>query len=187
MKTKYLFTALCGLFILYSCTKDDSDQSAGFPQELVYDGQRYELADAFVTHHPESGSGQAHNLDLALLSKGVGLLLDANNLPMGVSGNGYALFFEGYSSDSTRYPSGSYEMDSTKKAFSFREGYLYSVENGNISILSPIQTGSFEVIEESGQYTLVGEGKDTAGLRFNFSYQGSIAWYQDEGWSHSRG
>lgn len=179
MKTKYIIPILSAFLLLAACKKEEDDQSPGFPQELIYNDVRYEIAGGAFIHYPAFSHAQGQNLDLLLYTEGVSLLLDEDGLPGGASGNGYILYFEGYSSDSTVYPSGTYEMDTTLKAFSFSSGALNPVINGNIDLWFDIKSGSFEVVEENGKHTFIGDGKDEGDLGFNFSYQGNLDWYQE--------
>jgi len=177
-----LFVGLLGTLLLVSaCKKDDDNDGANnsgdFPQELVLDGTRHGLGTAFMEFYPDYGVN-SHNLDLILLSDGLTAHYDADNYPDSISGNGYMMYFEMFSADSTFLSAGTYSMDTTLTVNTFQGAFVAPVSNGEING-SPeqLKTGSVEVSRSNNVYTITGSGKDADNKDFEFSYQAAITIY----------
>lgn len=178
MKKSLLF-ALAGLFLFTSCTKDeeDDDNTTPFPQELVLDGTRYEWGTAFMEHFSDYGVN-SENLDLFLITDGINVIYDANNYPDSITGSGYILYFEMFSSDSTYMSNGTYTNDSTLTLNTYYGSSLGQVTNGEFINDNDIENGEVVVSRDGSTYTITGSGKDaTNNVDFTFSYQGAITVY----------
>lgn len=177
MKKSILF-ALAGLFIFASCTKDeDDDSNTPFPQELVLDGTRYEWGTAFMEHYSDYGNN-SENLDLFLITDGVTVIYDADNYPDSITGSGYMLYFEMFSSDSTFISDGTYTYDSTLTVNTYDGAFLGQVVNGELTNDNEIVNGEVKVVRDGSTYTITGSGKNaTDNTDFTFSYQGALTLY----------
>ncbi len=178
---KNLLIALFGSLIMFSsCKKDDDDDSnngtGNFPQELVFDGTRYEWGTAFMEYYPDYGVNSS-NLDLILVTDGLTLHYDADNYPDSVSGTGFMLYFEMFSSDSTYISNGTYSYDSTLTVNTFYSAFLSPVSNGFAQKPDQLKAGEVEVSRTDNVYTITGTGKDSENKDFTFSYQGAITRY----------
>ena len=180
MKTKYILI-LSGLLLLFSACKRDDDEpkSAPVPLEFVYDGNKHILAGGSLLHYPSISTPQAQSLGLLLYTDGVDLQFDPQGFPSGAAGNGFILYFDCLSSDSTVLSSGWYEMDTLNLPKTITWGSVNPVVNGNMDLWFDCKSASFEVLYENGQYTITGEGLDEADFGFTFSYQGPLDWYQE--------
>lgn len=163
-----------------ACRKDEDDTGQEFPQEFLYNGSRYEMSGGALMHYPSfSHTGLGENVDLLLYTKGVNLVVGQDGIPDSASGNGFILFFETFSSDSTYLPSGDYVQDTSRRAFTYTTAGIVALVNNNSDLWFDVKQADLEVVYDQGVYTLVGSGKDEADLNFNFSYQGPLTYYQD--------
>jgi hypothetical protein len=179
---KALLLGLLGVFTLSSCTKDEEDDTSvnEFPQELLIDGTRYDLGEGFIFNYGTSSDYQGANLDLNILSSGLDVIYDADGFPDSVTGSGFVMYLEMYSSDSTALTAGTYNMDTTGT------GNLLTISNGEVfSYGTAVETeyafvsGSIEVMRENGVYSLVGSFVEEGGKEIKMSYQKSIVVIDD--------
>lgn len=177
MKKSILF-ALAGLFVFASCTRDDDDDSNNaFPQEVVLDGTRYELGTTFMQHFSDIGIN-SENLDLNLITDGLTVHYDADNIPDSISGSGYLLYFEMFSSDSTFLSAGTYTNDTTLMVNTYSYADITHVVNGEEMGISDIINGEIKVVRNGNQYTITGSAKNADdNTDITFSYQGAIPIY----------
>lgn len=176
MKKTYLFLSMALLLAVSACKKDedDDDSTQPFPQELVVDGTRYELGTAFMEHYPDFGVN-SENLDLFMLTDGVTVYYNNDNYPDSISGNGYILYFEMFSADSTYLSAGTYVADTTYGQGTFATAFLAPITNGEVDNDEQLNSATVEVARDNNTYTITGSGKDDMNRDFNFSYQGAIA------------
>jgi len=166
--------------MLSSCKKDDDDDSSNgaliLPQQLVINGSTYEWGTAYMEYYPDYGVNSS-NLDLILLTDGITLKYDADNNPESLSGRGYMLYLEMFSSDSTYISDGVYRHDNTLKANTYYNAFLTFVFNGVAQNTDQLEAGEFEVIYTDNLYTLSGTGTNAENKDFSFTFQGEITRY----------
>jgi hypothetical protein len=175
MKKAYLLLGLSLMLAVSACKKDedDNDDTKPFPQELVVDGTRYEWGESFMEYYPDYGVN-SENLDLFMFTDGITVHYDSDNLPDSISGNGYVLYFELFSADSTYLSAGTYTADSTLAQGTYYSSFLAPVTNGELSGDEELNSATVEVVREDNVYTITGSGKDGMNRDFSFSYQGAI-------------
>ena len=76
-----------------------------------------------MEYYPDYGVN-SNNLDLILLTDGINLNYDADNNPGTLSGRGYMLYLEMFSSDSTYISDGIYSYDNTLKVNTYYNAFL---------------------------------------------------------------
>ena len=163
-----------------SCKKDDDDDSNNgaiiFPHKLAIHGSNYNWGTAYMEYYPDYGVN-SNNLDLILLTDGINLNYDADNNPGTLSGRGYMLYLEMFSSDSTYISDGIYSYDNTLKVNTYYNAFLTFVFNGVPQSTDQLKAGEFEVIYTDNVYTLSGSGTNSENKDFSFSFQGEITRY----------
>lgn len=176
---KYLLLSLGLVLALSSCKKEEDDDTGGtteFSQELVLDGTKYTLGTGFMEFYPDYGVN-SENLDLYFLSDGVTVHYDNDNYPDSISGNGYMLYFEMFSSDSTFLSAGTYVMDTTRTLNTFQSSALSPIVNGEATSFDGLTAATVEVSRENNVYTITGSGKDASNRNFSFKFKKALVIY----------
>lgn len=177
---KYLFLSLSLVLALSACKKEEEDDQTNgtteFSQELVVAGTKYTLGSGFMEYYPDYGVN-SENLDLFLLSDGVTIHFDSDNYPDSISGNGYLLYFEMFSADSTYLSNGTYVMDSTLTVNTFSSSSLAQVVNGEVNSFDDLNSGTVEVSRDDNVYTITGSGKDANNRDFSFKFKKALVIY----------
>ncbi|MBN2746062.1 MAG: hypothetical protein JXR34_04985 [Bacteroidales bacterium] len=186
----FLIVALLSLSVVFvSCKKDDETDDTTTPvvtNKMVYNGTTYALSNAYVFYYGKENEVPAsYNLDLVLSSSGFVYNQDS----MDFVGTGDAIYFELFSSDSTKFSNGTYMMDTMNFGFPMTFDYAEVLLGYNLAtdagIYEEIVSGSFVVATSGSNYVFTFTGKTDSGEDVTISYTGGITKTIDE--SKSKG
>jgi hypothetical protein len=160
-----LFALMIAGAALTSCNKDDDDDDATPESYFMYDGKTYELTQAYIENYGEWEPG-VYNLDLTMMSKGF-TVNTSNGQIQSVTGTGNALYFEMYTSDSTKLDNRTYtydEMSTANGTFDFgviginfniatQTGTQHMVMSGTVTVSKSgsVYTITWDLTEENGK------------------------------------
>jgi len=174
MIIKIALLATFGLFAFTSCVEKEDKSAREFPQELLIDSERYELAELIVFNYgPNPNLYQGASFNLSLISEGIKVHTDSATVPDSLSGTGYVLHLETYSPDSLSIREGEYLLDTSKALYTISQADLITYNLSN-SISQSLKSGSLEVIRLGEVYTLVGAFKGQEGEEVEFSFQSEL-------------
>jgi hypothetical protein len=185
MKNAFKFMALgAALMISVVACKDDKDDDGNnggttFSQELTLDGTKYTLGSGFIYNYGTNGGGVA-NFDLNLITDGITVIYDNDGEPDSVSGSGQVLYFETWSSDTTKMADGTYTIDTNStNAGSISIGEIITIANGEVTDFKEIVSGSLQVTVSGNEHTITGSGKTKDGKDFSFSFKKNLNYIGD--------
>lgn len=109
MKKGLLFAALAAMFLV-SCEEDEDENDNGNNNQantyLRIDGQELRLnPNAEVIEYGDNGNG-VYNFDLVMFTEGISVINDDS-----ISGNGYYVYFEMWTSNENALENGTYNLD----------------------------------------------------------------------------
>ncbi len=174
MIKKIVLLAVLGMATLASCAKKESSTSGEFPQELLIDNERYELAALLAYNYgPNPNLYQGTNFNLSFLSEGIKVHADSAQVRDSLSGNGFVLRLDVYSPDSLNLSEGNYVLDSSQTNYSLAQAYLLSYKSSD-TLSQVLRVGSLEVIRLGEIYTILGDFKSLDGREVVFSFQSEL-------------
>jgi hypothetical protein len=183
MKT-YLKTCLLAALLLpaiISCKKDDTSSPKN--NAITFKGTEYPLHNGYLEYYGQVAAQHSYNIDLTVVSSGI-VVHEANGEIDSISGNGNVMYFELFTSDSARIPSGTYKFDinQTYAANTFDHGaiglniniatmdaeYYFGIIDGNLKIKDLGTENSYEVILSA---------KNTLGSNVTAYFKGTFSYY----------
>ncbi len=172
MKAKF-FVVLLSLLVFISC-KEEEEPQANAGTEFKVDGQDYGMREGFILSY--GGDSNLVNLDVILLSEGLQIFYDGG-YPDSVSGTGFMLALENWTSDSTALDAGTYNLASNPALFGITHSDLAYVQNGEFLWSIPSSEMSFELSREGATYDLAGNGSTINGKSVSFAFDGPLPIY----------
>jgi hypothetical protein len=167
-----------------SCNPDkEGEEEPGVtPNHMTYNGKDYELTKGTIENYGELASGTFNN-DIMIMSGYT--VHDASGEIDSLSGTGYLLYFEMFSSQGEKLDIGDYvyEADSMGmvKTFDYAQvavNYDLSLPDGGTgSVLKDITAGTAKVGISGNEYEINFSGKDEDGVAVSFYYKGSLKYY----------
>ncbi|HRY98928.1 MAG TPA: hypothetical protein P5550_07705 [Bacteroidales bacterium] len=170
-----LFALMIAGAALTSCNKDDDDDDSSPENYFMYDGKTYELTQGFIENYGEWEPG-VYNLDLTLMSSGFTVNMTNGQIDE-ITGTGNALYFEMYTSDSTKLDNRTYTFDEMSTANgTFDIGFLginFSIANQTGT--QHVVTGGTVTVNKSGStYTITWDLTDEGGKKVTGKFKKSL-------------
>ncbi len=162
------------LLILTSCKEEEGGLKL-FPQELLLEGERYEIERAYLIDFFTLGP-EINGLQLHLYTEGLNVVEDSLGRPVSVTGSGFRVIYDPISRNFGELSAGTYTIDTTGgfRPNTFRLPFISFFSNGTELSNRRIESGEMEVIRQGDLYTITGFGRDEDRREFSFSYQGVI-------------
>jgi hypothetical protein len=162
--------------------KEEGEEPGDITNHMTYNGKDYELTKGTIENYGELASGTFNN-DIMIMSGYT--VHDASGEIDSLSGTGYLLYFEMFSSQGEKLDIGDYvyEADSMGmvKTFDYAQvavNYDLSLPDGGTgSVLKDITAGTAKVGISGNEYEINFSGKDEDGVAVSFYYKGSLKYY----------
>ncbi len=154
------------------CKEEKNDPPPS--SQMTVNGKEYTLDKGWLENYGDSTtSGISHegtNLDLLLMTSGIQLHLNSNGEIDSVSGEGYSLYFQMFSNNSTDLSTETYRYRLDGTTGTFNVGDLIPFKNGNPMQALSITEGSVHVRKENGNYIMSANlvAEDTVIIDMNY-------------------
>lgn len=166
---KTLFKSLMALMVVgaltTACKKETKTGGTTPPpstSQLVLEGQSFTLDKGILENYgTDTSFYEGTNFDINLLTSDIKLHYDSNGEIDSVSGNGYVVYFETFSSGTNDLAPGTYTYNANSlKEGTFDVGAIYQIINGepdpNDDNVFEITSGNLEVSKTGSNYSLSG-------------------------------
>lgn len=177
--------ALMTAIAITSCSKDDDekdDQTTDpvVKSEVTISGQTYTLQSKGIIENYGADSGfdstfqySGTNFDLFLFTEGIKLILDSDGSLDSAYGPGYVLYFESFSSNSSRPADGIYTYDATSPfpVGTFDFGYYTNVD---FTDFAEVTGGQYTLSTSGDTYKIVFDLTDSNGEKIEGTFNGKF-------------
>lgn len=172
------------LVLLVSITGCKDDEAAPVKEsKATYDGSEYSLTSGLIENYGEDSSPNSgwdysgYNLDLVLLSDGI--TLTNNNGEPSVEGEGFAIYFEMFSSTADALADGTYTLDVSNNipTGTYDYGDVNFVSNGTVTDNIEIASGTIIVAKSGNEYEITVDCYDVNQNQLSAYYKGELMYF----------
>jgi hypothetical protein len=172
-KTITIFAAFFLLVLSFSsCKKDKKTDDPLQSNHLIVDGTEFALSQGYLEYC--GGDGTGYKFNLFLMSSGI-TINGVKGVLDSASGNGHVINIEIYSSRHDELPGGSYIINNTGFAGSYKiAGYVLNWNTTQQIVFNTITSSVIKVAKNGAEYELTFSGTGLNNKSVSIYYKGNL-------------